>query len=69
MRMLDLEFEQLPNKSVTENEARQHLAASVPVACRVTDRDYYELYSEKELESVKSLAKQGIYSSLKFYAD
>ena len=69
MRMLDLEFDEVPKKMVTENEAREHLATGVPVVCKVTDRDCYEIRSEKEVDDLKALAKQGVYSSLKFYAD
>lgn len=67
--MLDLEFDEVPKKRATENEAREHLATGVPVVCKVTDRDWYEIHSEKELDDLKALAKQGVYGSLKFYAD
>ncbi len=69
MRMLDLEFEKVPKKEVTERKAREQLTAGVPVVCKVTDRDWYELYSEKEINSLTNLAKQGVYTSLKFFAD
>lgn len=67
MRMLDLEFDRMPNKMVTEKEARKHLAAGIPVVCRLTEREWYEIYSEEELERFNTLVKEGVYVSLKFY--
>lgn len=68
MRMLSLDVHDVKNLTkMTQDEAYQFLNDGVHIICRVSPREFQEVYNVQELDGLVRLETMEIYRALEYY--
>lgn len=68
MKMLDIDIKNVKDLSkLTKSEAYEFLKDGVPIVCRVSSREFQQVFKEQELDALIRLESCGIYNALEFY--
>lgn len=68
MKMLNIDVHDVKDLTkMTQDEAYQFLKDGIHVICRVSPRDFQEVYNVQELDGLVHLREMRIYDSLEYY--
>ena len=69
MKMLNIETKQQVNdlNKISRGEAYQFLEEGVSIVCRVSSREFQQVFNMRELGNLERLEQMRIYDELEFY--
>lgn len=68
MKMLAIDVDNVKDMTkMTKSDAYEFLKDGVHIVCRVSPREFQEVFEEKELDALVRLESLNVYGTLEFY--